>query len=114
MCSQGMSIATGLVLTSISITETVCATNIISRLCFASGTVLNGLGTVCSSVNMVRRSNRGLDPFGVFLNSLGAGYFWGGKHCQRVASITNLTKFFKKYLISAPCGLAIGVIVLKA
>jgi hypothetical protein len=88
ICSQGMSVTTGVLLTSMSMTETIGSTNSISRFCFASATVLNGLGTVCSATNMVIRSNRGLNPFGVFLTSLGAGCFWGAKYCQNMGNRT--------------------------
>ena len=88
--SQGMSVSTGALLTCMSVGETISSTNMVSRVCFASATVLNGLGTACSAANMVSRSNRGLDPFGFFLNSLGMGCFWGAKYCR---SMGNMTKF---------------------
>jgi hypothetical protein len=88
ICSQGMTVTTGVMLTSMSLTETICSTNMMSRLCFASATVLNGLGTVCSVTNMAKRFNRGLDPFGVLLNGFGAGCFWCAKYCQNMGNRT--------------------------
>ena len=70
ICSQGMSLTTAALLTCMSVGETISSTNLISRVCFVSATVLNILGTACSTANMVTRSNRGLDFFRFFLNSL--------------------------------------------
>lgn len=84
--SQGVTVSGGALLTSMSVAETIPSTNMISRICFASASVLNGFGTVCSAANMVRRPNRRLDPFGVLLNSLGAGCFWGAKYCQKMGN----------------------------
>lgn len=90
ICLQGMSVTTGIVLTWMSARETIWSTHMVSHFCFASATVLNGLGTTCSVVNMTRRSQRSFDPFAVLLNSLGAGCFWGAKYCQNIG---NRTKF---------------------
>lgn len=88
--AQGVTVSGGALLTCMSLTETISSPNMISRVCFASASVLNGLGTAFSAANMVTRSNRGLDPFGFFLNSLGMGCFWGAKYCRNMG---NLTKF---------------------
>lgn len=73
--SQGVTVSGGAPLTCMNVAETISSTNMISRVCFASASVLNGLRTACLAVNMVTRSNRGLDLFGFFLNSLGMGCF---------------------------------------
>lgn len=88
--SQRITVSNGALLTCMSMTETICSTKMMSRLCFASATVLNGLGTACSVANMATRYNRGLDPFGVLLNGLGVGCFWGAQYCR---SLGNMTKF---------------------
>lgn len=91
LCHQGMTVTTGTVLTCMSLGETISSTNMVARVCFASATLLNAVGTVCSAANMITNVNRGLNPFGVFFNSLGMGCFWGARYCQQLG---NRTRFF--------------------
>jgi hypothetical protein len=94
--TQGMALTTSCGFTVASLAEMVYTPNPLAKNCFALGFALNGLGTICTTLGMCAQSSGHphLFTFGTILQSIGTGCFWGGKHCQRLARMTNVTKVF--------------------
>lgn len=86
--TQAGVISGGCMLTIIGVGESICAPNMASRLCFTGAAILNGLGTLCSTVSMMTTPTGCLNPFGVLFNSLGTGCFFGAKYFRQAGNMT--------------------------